>query len=52
LEESGLKGQTCFWLAKYGKEKHYQKGTKTINIGLKTKNQSTKQNPTTFNGGK
>jgi len=25
---------------------------KTINIGLKTQNQSTKQNPKTFGGGK
>jgi len=38
LEESGLRGRTCYWLAKYGKEKHYQMGTKTINIGLKTQN--------------
>jgi len=35
-----------------GKEKHYQMGMKMINIGLKTQNQSTKQNPTTFSGGK
>jgi len=35
-----------------GKEKHYQMGTKTINIELKTQNQSTKQNPTTFSGEK
>ena len=51
MEESGLRGRTCYWLAKYGKEKHYQMGTKMINIGLKTQNQSRKQNPTTFSGG-